>query len=295
MHRRSRRDRGSRTAPRRRPQSWQPTTFLLLALTCAVGVAPLASQGSSELTPVTTANYRLGARFAPYKVRSLVYSTSVSPRWIEGSERFWYQWNTADGTFFYIVDPVAGTKRQIFDNDRIAAELTRITEDPYDGQHLPIRTIRFIDPNTIQFDVTSSQDDTVRNAEAERGEQQGQQQGRRARQRPRKKVFHFQFDLRTQILRELADYEAPDDHPGWASVSPDGKTVIFVRENNLYMMTGDEYQKVLDARRGKQGAQADSADQKLEVEETQLTTDGEENYDYGGRDFGQTDEQKEKS
>ena len=293
MHRRSRRDWGSRTAPRRRPQSWQPATLVLLFLTCTVGFAPLAAQAASELTPVTTANWHLGARFAPYKVRSLVHSTSVSPRWIEGSERFWYQWENAEGTFYYIVDPVAGTKRPIFDNDRIAAELTRITKDPYDGQHLPIRTIRFIDPNTIQFDVTSSQDDTVRTAEAERGEQQGQQQGRRARQRPRKKVFHFSFDLRTQTLRELASYEEPDNHPGWANVSPDGQTVIFERDNNLYMMTGDEYKKVLDARRGKQAAQADSADQKLEVEETQLTTDGEDNYDYGGRDFGQTDEQKE--
>jgi len=295
MNQRSRHGRGARTAFGRRPQSWH-RALLLLLLTSTVGFAPLAAQSASDPTPVTTANYRLAARFAPYKVRGLVYSTSVSPRWIEGSERFWYQWQNSHGTFFDIVDPVAGTKRQIFDNDRIAAELTRITKDPYDGQHLPIRSIKFIDPNTIQFDVQSSQDDTVRDAEAERGRQQeGQQQGRRPRARPKKKVFHFEFDVRTQTLRELADYEAPDNQASWANISPDGKTVVFIRKHNLYMMTGDEYKKILDARRGKERAQADTADQKLEVEEVQLTTDGEDNYDYGGRDFGQTDEEKEKS
>ena len=91
--------------------------------------------------PVTEANYRLAGRFAPYKMRKLVYSTGVTPRWIKGSERFWYEWESAQGKRFMIVDPVAGTKKQLFDNDRIAAELTRITRDPWDGRHLPIRAI----------------------------------------------------------------------------------------------------------------------------------------------------------
>ena len=54
--------------------------------------------------------------------------TTVSPRWIEGSEKFWYEWENADGSFYYIVDPVRSTKSQLFDNDRIAAELTRIAD-----------------------------------------------------------------------------------------------------------------------------------------------------------------------
>ena len=54
---------------------------------------------------------------------------------------------------------------QWFD-DRIAAELTRITLDPWDGQHLPIRKIRFKDAYTLEFEVESSQDDTVKDAVA---------------------------------------------------------------------------------------------------------------------------------
>ncbi|HEX9633143.1 MAG TPA: DPP IV N-terminal domain-containing protein [Gemmatimonadales bacterium] len=286
-------DARTRTTPpfsaRRRTPGW----LLVLAL----GAVPIPLGAQSDPPAVTSANYRLAARFAPYKIRRLVYSTSVTPRWIEGTERFWYEWETAAGKFFYLVDPVTGSKRQIFDNDRLAAELTRITRDPWDGPHLPIRRIKFLDGNTLQFEVESSQDDTTRDAEAERGrEQEGDQQGQRRRPpRAKKKVFHFQYDVRTQALRELADYQAPDNHASWASIAPDGNTVIFIRKHNLYMMTGDEYRKILDARRGKEGAAADSADQKIETTEVQLTTDGEEHYSYGGRGFGDTDEDREKS
>jgi dipeptidyl-peptidase-4 len=259
-----------------------------------VGMARSAAPAGSGDT-VRLANWQLGARFAPYKFGKLIYSTTVSPRWIEGTEKFWYSWETSAGTFYYIVDPAAASKRQIFDNARIAAELTRITKDPWDAQHLPIRRIRFVDANTLQFDVQSSQDDTTQDVEAERGEQQRQVQGQRARKpRPKKQMFHFTYDVRTQTLSEIPDWKAPDNHPDWASISPDGKTIVYARHDNLYMMTRDDYQKILDARRGKDSTQADSAEWKVEVPETQLTTDGEKDYSYADPDFGKTDEQKAK-
>ena len=263
----------------------------LVLLVVARGAVPLAGQEQAE-----SANYRLGARWAPYRISKLVYSMVLPPNWIEGTEQFWYEWTTAAGKRYVLVDPAAGTRRPIFDNDRIAAELTRITKDPWDGQHLPIRRIRFLDANTLQFEVESSQDDTTQSAEAERGDQQDvrQDSARTRPPRPKKRVFHFQYDVRSQSLRELAEYEHPDNHPAWASVSPDGRTVVFARRHNLYMMTAESYEQVLDARRGKEGAAADSADWKVEVEETQLTTDGELWYSYGVFDGGDTDDEKEK-
>jgi len=256
----------------------------------AATAAPLRAQADDG-----PANYRLAARFAPYKIDELLYSTSVNPRWIEGAERFWYEWETSDGSFYTIVDPVTGTKRQIFDNDRIAAELTRITHDPWDGQHLPIRSIRFIDGNTLQFEVESSQDEEVVEADVENEQEQDeeQQEGERRRQRAKKKVFHFEYDVNTRTLRELEDWEAPDNHPSWASVSPDGETVVFARDFNLYSMSGDDYQKFLEARRGKSGDEADDAEEGIEATETQLTTDGEEHYSYASGDFGDTDDERE--
>lgn len=266
---------------------------VFLSMTAAILLAaPLAAQQTAG----SPANYRLAARFAPYKIQDLVYSTSVDPQWIEGSESFWYEWETSDGSFYYIVDPVAGTKRQIFDNDRLAAELTRITRDPWDGQHLPIRAIKFIDANTLQFEVESSQDEEEDETETEMEElDEEEEEGERQRQRARKKVFHFEYDVNTRVLRELEDWEAPDNHPSWASVSPDGQTVIFARHHNLHMMSGDDYQQFLEARRGKSGDEADEAEEGIEAEETQLTTDGEEHYSYAVFERGDTDIEREEN
>ncbi|MFO8172919.1 MAG: DPP IV N-terminal domain-containing protein [Longimicrobiales bacterium] len=276
---------------------WAVMAFTLL-MVAGPAVSAGHLSGQMETHPVVsghhTANYDLAARFAPYKLRELIHSTMVDPRWIEGSQKFWYEWEDTNGKTFYIVDPSSGSKRPVFDNDRLAAELTRITRDPYDGQHLPIRSIRFIDENTIQFDVTSSQDEEKEEAEKEEEEEQEEEEkGPPAKKKTDKKVFHFEFDIPSQTLRLLEDYEAPDNHPGWASVSPDGETVVFVRDYNLYMMTGESYQEILDARRGKSGEEADSLDQKVEVEEIQLTEDGEEHYSYGYSGRGDTDKEKE--
>jgi dipeptidyl-peptidase-4 len=277
--------------------------LMLLALPFAVSevALPLPSAAQARSAPARdfvggpgSANYQLAARFAPYRISDLLKSTTLSPRWIDHGDKFWYEWETTAGTSYYLVDPVRGTKQAIFDNDRIAAELTRITHDPWDAQHLPIRAIRFIDDHTIQFDVQSSQDEKITEADTVVGEQQ-QQGGRRA-QRPRtqKKMFHFRYDVPTRTLRLLEDYEAPDDHPGWASVSPDTQWVVFSREFNLWAMKYDEYKKILDARRGKSGAKADSAEWKVKVDEVQLTTDGEKDYAYGNQGRGENDEETAK-
>ena len=239
-----------------------------------------------------SANYRLAARFAPYNIQDMIHSTTVAPRWIEGTEKFWYEWETSDGSFYYVVDPPRGTRSEIFDRDRIAAELTRITKDPWDAQHLPIQRIRFISDNLLQFDVTSSQDEEEEEEEVETEEKKEEEDQKR--KDTKKKIFHFEFNIATQTLRELEDFEEPDNHPSWAGVSPDGQTVVFARNHDLFMMTGAEYEKVLDARRGKSGAEADSADWKVETEEIQLTTDGELYYSWaagGGR--GALDKDKE--
>jgi|TARA_B100001964_G_scaffold227270_1_gene276999 dipeptidyl aminopeptidase/acylaminoacyl peptidase len=280
-----------------------------VAIVTVAGVA-LSAQSVSEVTQpqgarVTTADYRLAARFAPYKMRRLTYSTTVEPRWIEGSDQFWYEWETSDGKSFYLVDPATRTKRLIFDNDRIAAELTRITQDPWDGRHLPIQSIKFIDVNTLQFEVESSQDEERDEVEEQVEEEQQEEDDQKdQRRRAKKRVFHFEYDVQTRTLRQLEDWEAPDDHPEWASVSPDDQIVVFARHDNLYTMSGEDYEKILDARRGKDDdetdetdeiSEADEAEQSVEVDETALTTDGEVHYSYAVRERGDTDPEREKN
>jgi dipeptidyl aminopeptidase/acylaminoacyl peptidase len=243
-----------------------------------------------------SANWALAERFAPYNARNMVGSLTVQPRWIEGSERFWYEWEDSDGTHYYIVDPSRGTKRELFDADAVAAEVTRITRDPFDGQHLPIQNIRFISDDVFQFDITSSQDEEPEE-EVETEEEEEEQEERARRERPKKKVFHFEYTVSTGELRELEDYEAPDDHPSWASVSPDGTVVVFARNHDLYMMTGDDYARILDARRGLSGDEAEEAEDEVEVEEIRLTEDGEMYYswsaNWSGRGINDPEKEEE--
>jgi len=260
-------------------------SFFVIAASIFVTDAPeLTAQEMEIVGGSGSANFDLAARFAPYKFTDMVHSTTVAPSWIEGGERFWYQWENSDGTFYYLVDPVRGTKTQLFDNDRMAAELTRITLDPWDGQHLPIRSIRFISNDVFQFEVESSQDEETEDEEddAEEGDGEEQDDERSGRQSADKIVHYFEFTVSTQTLRELDAYEEPNSHPGWASVSPDGETVVFAKQYNLWMMSGADYALILDARRGETGDEAEEAEEEVDVTEVQLTTDGEKYYDYGG-------------
>ncbi|MFW5951959.1 MAG: DPP IV N-terminal domain-containing protein, partial [Gemmatimonadota bacterium] len=109
------------------------------------------------------------------------------------------------------------------------------------------------------------------------------------------KVHYFEYDVDTRTLRELAEYEEPDTHPGWASVSPDGQTVAFVRNHQLHLMSGEDYAKILDARRGKSGKEAEEAEEDVEVEEIRITEDGEEHYSYGRSERGDTDKERAKN
>ena len=293
-----------------RPRASSPLTLALgflapaalavlafVAVSAASSPAAAQEEGSIKVGGHGSANFELAARFAPYKVSDLVHSLRVSPRWIEDTDRFWYEWETSEGRHFYLVDPGQGTKTEIFDNDRIAAELTRITRDPWDAQHLPIRAIRFTGPNTIQFDVESSQDEEVEEEEDDEEDveedQEDEEQRGPPRPRTRKRVHHFEYDVTTRTLRELEDYEEPDSHPGWASVSPDTAWVVFSREFNLWMMSYDEYEKIIEARRGKTGDEAEEAEEDVEVEEIQLTTDGEKDFSWGFQGRGQNDEETE--
>ena len=288
---------------KRRPFSVLPalsTLWLAALLLPVVALTPVSATAQEEGTTLVqgpgSANFELAARFAPYKVRDLLHSTRVQPRWVGDTQKFWYQWENSGGTHYYLVDPERGTKTEIFDNDRIAAELTRITRDPWDAQHLPIRAIRFINEGTIQFEVQSSQEEEVEEEDEEDVEEDQEEEEQRGPGRPRMrpKVHHFEYDVATRTLRELEDYEEPRTHPFWASISPDTAWVVFSREFNLWMMSYEEYERIREARHGKTGDEAEEAEEAVEVEEIQLTTDGEVDFSWGSQGRGANDEETEK-
>ncbi len=104
------------------------------------------------------ANYDLAYKFSPKSIAKLVHSISVRPHWLKNGNKFWYQYKTTKGSNYYLVDADKRTKSPLFDNDKMAAWLTEITKDPYDGQHLPRFNFKFVkDEKAIQFYVTSNE------------------------------------------------------------------------------------------------------------------------------------------
>ena len=228
-------------------------------------------------TPAPEANYELASRFSPKKLEKLVFSTSVDPHWLKKSDRFWYTFETPNGKNWYIVDPAKAEKRLMFDNEKLAAKLTAVVKDPMDAQHLNIDSLRFVkDENWIQFEVKSTEEIEKKDSVAKKGEKPVKE----------KKVFYFEYNLNTGELVELPDFKKPKRNPRWASVSPDGQTILFVRNFNLYWMDKANYEKALQK-------EDDST-----IVEHKITSDGVEYFSYGSDSFfggGETNVDKEKN
>jgi dipeptidyl-peptidase 4 len=238
-------------------------TFVFVTLFC-ISLNLFAQQ------PVQKANYQLAARYTPRKLDRMIFSTSVDPHWLKQSDRFWYVYETPNGKNWYIVDPAAGSKKLLFDNARLAAELTRIIRDPFDAQHLAIDSMRFVkDENWIQFEVLSTEEIEVKDSTAKKG----------APPKKERKRYYFEYNINSGQLVQLTDFKKPKRNPRWASVSPDGKTILFARNYNLYAMDRANYEKALQN-------EDDST-----IQETQWTTDGVEYFEYG---FSQNENNVEK-
>jgi len=248
------------------------STLLLLAFLL------INSAVYAQNKPVTKANYRLAERFSPKKIERMVFSTSVNPHWMETGDKFWYSYKNSECEMFYLVDLNKQTKTQLFDNNKMAAMLTRITKDPYDWQHLPPIKPKFKKNDTVfQFDVISSQDEEKEKAEADNAEKQDSTKTtvdkKEKKEKPKKKVFHLEYNLQTGELYEQKDWKEEKEHPSWASMSPDSSFVVFARDYNLYWMDKENYLKALEEEEDKK----DST-----IVEHQLTTEGEKNYAFGG-------------
>jgi dipeptidyl aminopeptidase/acylaminoacyl peptidase len=205
-----------------------------------------------------------------------VFGTSVFPRVLEDSVRFWYTSSGRDDRgVTYVVDPARATKRPLFDNARLAASLSLAADTLIDPTKLP----RF----TVQ--------DTGRTLEIQM----------------RKKIFQCgvaSYSCASVDSLEWATENEIEDGPSWASRSPDDQWDLFVYNYNLYArpasVSNQEAIAKADSIRAARAdttkttradsTKADSAATKgrmspedsvaLPSGSVQLTTDGEENWEY---------------
>ena len=222
--------------------------------------------GLCTTTPIVQAQERLpeylqAEKFTQEKLNTMLFSTVVDPHWFQKGNSFWFQYKTSEGTFWYVVDPSARSKKQLFDRDEMASQLTEIVKDPFEARHLPIKNLKAQeDGRTFTFEVVSSQDAKPKKEDKEKKDKKGKTE---------KEVFYFSYDYPTRKLTHLKDKEKEPKKIRWGSISPDGKTVVYAKDLNLYRMSREDYEK----------AKKDEKDST--IVEIQLTKDGMEDFGYG--------------
>ena len=223
--------------------------ILALTLCVAASAQPAAPQ------KVVKANYAQAEQFTAKKMQQMVYSTRIRPNWFKNSDKFWYSWKTSEGTQYYIVDPATGKKTAVFDMAKLAREVSEITRDPYDAQHLPLR-LELKDDKTFQWDMKSK---------TEKRDSAGNTTGKFVE-------YRFYYDIASGKLTYDTE-EHQEEYPSWANVSPDGSIGVYVKNHNLWVMDKENLRK----------AAKDEKDSTLV--ERALTTDGTKNFSWNGENY----------
>lgn len=227
----------------------QPKHLLAAVLLGSCLAMPLQATAQERLP-----EYLQAEKFTQEKLNHLLFSTKVDPHWFQQGDRFWFDYKTSEGTFWYVVDPASRSKQLLFDRDELAAQLTEIVHDPFEAHQLPIRNLKAKeDGRTFTFEVTSTREVPLK----------------KDPKKKEKEVFYFSYDYPTRKLTHLKDAEKEPERKGWASFSPDGQTVVYAKDCNLYTMSIADYRK----------AQKDEKDST--IVETQITTDGTPDFGYG--------------
>ena len=214
-------------------------------------VMALAVASASAQNQQPRANWKLANRFAPENLRQFIYSTSLTPNFINRTDVFWYSWRDSNGVTFWRVDPRARKKSHLFNSAKMAAKLSEALKKPYDVTNLPITTVTFdtTNANLMRFTIDQTR---------------------------------FEYDLKTEELKNLGRATGPATPPtgpgqgggrfgqggfnnqnrDFRNYSPDRKAFVYAMDHNLYWV--------------------DVKDNK-EQEPVQLTKDGEKDYSFGSR------------
>src|SRR5699024_4535891 len=153
------------------------------------------------------------------------------PHWIEEQDRFWYSYETPEGKNWFMVDAQEGTKRTLFDRQKMAAQLSETFNKPFNSKNLDLKEFEFdTKKGLFTFHVDS---------------------------------INFEYDLEEDnLIRKDSLEENGNEH--WKTYSPDSTWIAFAKNHNLYLMQADdpdstEYQLTEDGERW-YSYQADQSD-----------------------------------
>jgi dipeptidyl-peptidase-4 len=263
-------------------------------LTALVAAVVMVSVSAAEPERVSGANYPQAQKFTSDFVRTLVKEVSVSPQWVGKSDVFWYVVNTPQGFKYWKVDPERKTKEPLFDQVKMAAQLSIALKKPIDAEKLQFLRAKISDDGKLltfqsgefNFEYTLATDTLVNKGKAQAAQGQmtpetidrlRQQLGeervremmqrldeqRNQQQQQQQEQQQQQQDQQQQTNRQTPPVLGPLGG-GYKALSPDKKKYVFALKHNLYL-----------------------AEEGKESEAVQLTKDGAENYSFsGGGGFG---------
>ena len=208
--------------------------FLSPAVLAAVVLGNASLSAGQQLTNradgTTAADYQRAEKFLAYNATPLVFH-KVHATWL-ARDRFWYRNTGPQGIEFVIYDAARTTRQPAFDHAKLAAAFSAAAGKKYDAAHLPFVTFEFsADEKAISFPL--------------RGQD-------------------WKCDLQVNRCAPEGKPREPGAGPRPEAKSPDGKSIAFIRDWNLW---------VREAATGK---------------ETQLTTDGVKDFGYATDNAGWT-------
>jgi dipeptidyl-peptidase 4 len=217
--------------------------------------APVAAQERVQ------ANWPLAERFTTEALRPVLFTQSVTPRWIAGTDSLWYSWKERNGTRFMLVVPRTRTRVPLFDHEQFAADLSELTRRPWEANNLPMSTLTFADDGrSFRFMVDSI-----------RYEYDMRSRALRSLGRPtREQIAADRTAAALQLLSSPPATPPQTGIPDFRNYSPDSAAFVFARDHNLYLV---------EVVRG---------------DTVQLTQDGERWYSFGARDTTQQQQQQQR-
>ncbi|HTE46294.1 MAG TPA: DPP IV N-terminal domain-containing protein, partial [Gemmatimonadaceae bacterium] len=127
------------------------------ALLVAAGLVTFAAPPGAAQERANKANWELADNFSAANLRSRLYTNSVNPHWLGQSDSLCYDWKDHSGSTFFLVVPTTKTKKPLFDQVKMASQLSDLSHHAHDAQNLPFTSITFSkDRKTFTFNADSS-------------------------------------------------------------------------------------------------------------------------------------------
>lgn len=156
------------------------------------------------------ADFQKCDRYSEDNLRKYYQSLSVFPSWIPGTDMFWYNYITSEGSGYYIVDPAHKTKQEMFAVDEMVGKLTQATGMTFNIKDFRLSGLRFDERNPYRFSFSKGGVD-------------------------------FHYNIKTRELKKMEHDQAcrfyPPTPPFWLRFSPDSNFRVYAYQHNLYLLS----------------------------------------------------------